>query len=114
MRKSCVTTVKVPIILHSHQPLPVCPRGVQKDGTEFPLQPLHHLCNGLLRHLCLQGHPTLDIYKDSLFAEFRSSTLDAKMKHLQRLGTVVEEGELLSEEEEEALWQRGVLGDHTP
>ena len=53
--------------------------------------------------------------KDSLFAEFRA-TLDAKLKRLQRLGigSKTKQAEPLTEEEEEILWQKGLLGDHTP
>ena len=87
----------------------------KKNSTEYPSQTLHHLCSGLLRYLRQNGHLTLDIYKDSLFAEFRA-TLDAEMKRLQRLGigSKTKQAEPLTEEEEEILWQKGLLGDHTP
>ena len=78
----------------------------KKDGTEYPSQTLHHLCSELLRYLRQNGHPTLDIYKDSL----------AEMKRLQRLGigSKTKQAEPLTEEEEEIMWQKGLLGDHTP
>ena len=85
------------------------------DGTEYPPQTLHHLCSGLVRYLRLHGHPILDIFKNSLFAEFRS-TLDAEMKRLQGkgIGSKKKQAEPLTEEEEEALWKNGLLGDHSP
>ena len=49
----------------------------KQDGSEYPPQTLHHLCSGLVRYLRLHGHPALDIFNDSAFAEFRS-TLDAE------------------------------------
>ena len=87
----------------------------KKDGAEYPPQTLHHLCSGLLRHLRQNGHPTLDIFKDSSFAEFRS-TLDAEMKRLQHkgLGSMRRQAEPLTEKEEEVLWEKGLLGDHSP
>ena len=87
----------------------------KKDGTDYPPQTLHHLCSGLLRHLRQNGHPSLDIFKDPFFAEFRS-TLDAEMKRLQQLGigSKKKQAEPLTDEEEEVLWQKGLLGDHTP
>jgi hypothetical protein len=86
----------------------------KKDGAEYPPQTLHHLCSGL-RYLRQNGHPTLDIFKDSLFAEFHS-TLDADMKRLQHkgLGSKKRQAEPLTEEEEEVLWEKGLLGDHSP
>ena len=55
------------------------------DGAEYPPETLHHICSGILRHLRQNGHPTLDIYKDSGFTEFRT-TLDAEMKRIQLKG----------------------------
>jgi hypothetical protein len=76
----------------------------KKDGTDYPPQTLHHLCSGLLRHLRQNGHPSLDIFKDPFFAEFRS-TLDAEMKRLQQLGirSKKKQADPLTDEEEEVL-----------
>ena len=41
--------------------------------------PLLHLCSGLVCHRHANGHSTLDIFKDTPFAQFRT-TLDAEMK----------------------------------
>ena len=49
------------------------------NGDEYPPNSLMHLCCGLVRHLHANGHPNLDLLKDSQFSEFRS-TLDAEMK----------------------------------
>lgn len=56
-----------------------------------------------VRYLRNNGHPSLNIYNDPLFADFQM-TLDAE------LWWRVRQAKLLSEEEE-MLW---VLGDHTP
>ena len=55
------------------------------------------------------------IFKDSAFTEFRAS-LDAEMKRLQEkgLGSKHKQAQLITEEEEEILWEKGELGDHTP
>ena len=87
----------------------------KRDGSEYPPQTLHHICSGLQRYLRLNGHPTLDIYTDSKFAEFRS-TLDAEMKRLQQkgIGSVKRQAEPITEVEEDILCSKGLLGDHTP
>ena len=87
----------------------------KKDGTEYPPQIVHHLCSGILRYIRQNGQPSLDIFKDPLFTEFRS-TLDAEMKRLQQLGigSKKRQAEPLTEEEEELLWRNGLLGDHSP
>ena len=87
----------------------------KKDGSEYPPNTLHHICGGLLRHLRANGHPTLDIFKDPEFHEFRAS-LDAEMRRLQKkgLGSKTKRAEPITEEEEEVLWEKGLLGEHSP
>ena len=53
--------------------------------------------------------------RDSDFTEFRA-TLDAEMKCLQALGvgSKKRQAEPLTEKEKEILWQKGLLGDHSP
>ena len=87
----------------------------KKNGSEYPPNTLLHLCTGIVRYLRSNGHPSLDIFKDSAFAEFRSS-LDAEMKRLQAkgLGSKQRQAEPITEDEEDLLWEKGLLGDHTP
>ena len=87
----------------------------KKDGSEFPPNSLHHLVCGLMRYIRHQGRPELDFFKDSEFTSFRTS-LDAEMKRLQSLGigSKRRQAEILTEEEENVLWERGLLGDASP
>ena len=87
----------------------------KKDGSEFPPRSLHHICCGLMRYLRWNGQPSIDFFCDSDFADFKAS-LDAEMKRLQSEGTgsKTQQAEVLTEAEEELLWQRGLLGDATP
>ena len=57
---------------------------------------------GILRHLRESGRPDIDIFKDTLFADFRA-TLDGEMKWLQSQVSVPRkrQAEPLKEEEEE-------------
>ena len=63
----------------------------------------------------MSGNSSIDIYKDSKFAEFRVC-LDAEMKRLQRAGcgSKTRKAEPLTEEEEETSWQKGLLRKPTP
>ena len=92
-----------------------CLEARKKDGSEFPPDTLHHLICGLMRHIRLNGNPSLDVFNDQDFAQFRQ-TLDSEMKRLQKLGlgSSRKQAEPLTESEEEILWQKGYLGDHSP
>ena len=87
----------------------------KKDGTVYPPNTLHHITAGLMRHIRLNGKPHIDLFKSSNFTNFRAS-LDAEMKSLQRkgIGSRKRQAEILTEEEEELLWQKGFLGKATP
>ena len=77
----------------------------KKDGMEYPPNTLHHIVCGLMHHLRQDcGKPDIDFFKDTAFADFRSS-LDAEMKRLQAagVGAVRKQAESLTIEEEELL-----------
>ena len=86
----------------------------KKNGDPYPPNSLHHIVTGLMRHLRWSGR-VIDFFKDSNFIEFRAS-LDSEMKRLQStgLGSVKRQAEVITEEDEETLWRKGLLGDHTP
>ena len=86
----------------------------KKNGSEYPPDTLHHLCSGIVRFLRTSGtHPSLDIFRDPIFAPFRSS-LDAEMKRLQSngLGSKHNKAEPITDQEEDLLWEKGQLGDN--
>ena len=49
----------------------------KKDGSEFPPDTLHHLICGLMRHIRLNGNPSMDVFHDPDLAQFRQ-TLDSE------------------------------------
>ena len=57
----------------------------KKNGVEYPPNTLLHICTGIIRYLRNNGHPSMKIFKDEIFAEFRV-TLDAEMKRLTAIG----------------------------
>ena len=67
-----------------------------------------------MRHLRNNGRPTLDIFKEGEFADFRT-VLDSNMKRLQAAGIGVKRRQAEpTTEEEEILWQKGILGCSGP
>ena len=70
---------------------------------------------GIMRYLRWNGHPKIDFFVDDDFSQFKAS-LDAEMKWLQSSGkgTKKRQAEPLTLEEEEVLWEKGLLGDATP
>ena len=85
----------------------------KKDGLEYPPNTLCHFICGIMRHIrhnC--GRPEIDFFKDRGFSDFRSSL----MKRLQSagIGSVKKRAEPLTMEEEEQLWEKKILGDHSP
>ena len=68
-----------------------------------------------MRHLRWNGQAIVDFFKDEQFVNFRAS-LDSEMKRLQSNGTGLKkrQAEVLTEDEEDLLWKKGLLGDRTP
>ena len=88
----------------------------KKNGREYAPNTLYHLACGIMRHIrhnC--GRPEIDFFKDPEFSDFHSS-LDAEMKRLQSagVGSVKKQAEPLTLEKEEQLWEKKILGDHSP
>ena len=87
----------------------------KKNGEEYSPDTLHHLCCGIMRFLRSNGWPSIDLFTDTEFTDFRA-VLDSEMKRLQAqgIGTKKKQAEPLTEEQEEILWEKGLLGDATP
>ena len=87
----------------------------KKTGEVFPPNSLHHICCGIIRFLRTNGQPSIDLFADSDFANFKA-TLDSKMKMLQSkgVGSKTKQAEILSVDEEELLRKGVFLGDSTP
>ena len=86
----------------------------KNDGSVYPANSLHHIIVGLQRHIRACGCQ-VDLFKEEVFGDFRSS-LDAEMKRIQGLGvgTRVRRAEIITVDEEEILWKKGILGDKMP
>ena len=86
----------------------------KKDGTVYPPNSLHHLVAGLMRYLRNSGR-AIDVFRDAQFSDFRAS-LDAEMKRLQSagVGSQKRQAEVITRQEEDRMWEKGLLGDTTP
>ena len=69
----------------------------------------------IMRHLRWKCNTSVDFFADSEFTDFKRS-LDAEMKRLQSkgLGSIKKQAEVLTRDDEEKLWSKGLLGDTTP
>ena len=86
----------------------------KKNGTEYPANTLYHIIVGIMHHLrCNNVH--VDFFRDKGFVELRS-TLDSEMKRIQGSGisSHPRQAEIITEEGEELLWEKHLLGDSTP
>ena len=86
----------------------------KKDGSEYVPNTLHHIVAGVMRYIRLEGNPSIDFFKDAEFANFRL-TLDGEMKRLSAtdLRGAVKKPEYITVDEEEFLWSKAILGDHS-
>ena len=86
----------------------------RQDGKEYPPNMLYQICCGILRYV--RGMvPDMDIFRQPAFSGFQK-TLDSEMKRLKSCGkgSVPKRAEPISLEEENSLWEQGLLGDHSP
>ena len=77
--------------------------------------PCTNIVCGLMRYIRWKKHTTIDFFADMDFSSFKTS-VDAEMKQLQSqgLGSKKCQAEEITCEEEDKLWECGLLGDSTP
>ena len=86
----------------------------KKDGSEYPPNTVHHICCGIMRYLRTEGQPQINFFSDGSFSHFRE-VVDSEMKRLrgQGLGSKKRQAEPLTQEEEQLVWEKGQLGQHS-
>ena len=86
----------------------------KKDGNEYPPDTVYHICCSIMRYLRLECQPDIDFFKNAFLKPFRD-VLDSEMKRLhgQGLGAKKRHAEPISQEEEELLWEKELLGQHS-
>ena len=85
------------------------------NGEHYCPDSLHQICCGLQRVLRAAGRVDINFFDGKEFAPFRE-LLDGELKTLNGTGKYVykKKAEIITAEMEEILWQKGLLGDHSP
>ena len=86
----------------------------RRDGKSYSGETLYQICCGLLRLLKEADRAEVNILSNPVFCHFRAS-LDARMKEIKATGEhKVKKAEVITEEQEDCLWEKGLLGDQYP
>ena len=94
----------------------VCEARKKDTGADYPPETLYALVVSLQRNIRSVGkRPELDFFKQPQFDDLKK-TLDAKMKELTEKGVATDKrkAEIITEDMEDILWEKKILGDHTP
>jgi hypothetical protein len=86
----------------------------KENGEAYPAEMLYEIVISLQLYLAMYGRE-MKFLNDVEFVCLKN-TLDSKMKDLTKQGIRARrrQAEIITEEEEDKLWQTGVLGDKTP
>lgn len=83
------------------------------NGENYSAESVYGLCCGLQRSI-KENDEAVNIFSDDGFGLFRQ-VLDGRMKQLKASGeSVKKSAQVITEEVEDQLWERGVLGDMSP
>ena len=86
----------------------------KENGADYSEVSVYNIFCGIQRYIRQNGNPELDFFADSSFASVRSA-LDSKLKLLRKSGGgITNPSDIISIEEEELLWSKGLLGEHSP
>ena len=89
----------------------------KEDGSKYPPSSLHCLLAGLLRHM-RSIDPACPNILDTSDVRFRDlhSTIDATFRKLREdgVGAEVKHASVITKQEENLLWEKGVLGTKSP
>ena len=94
----------------------VCEVRKKDTGDDYPPETIYALVVSLQRHIRSIGkRPEVDFFQQPAYDNLKR-TLDAKMKELTEKGVKSEKkkAEIITEDMEDILWKKGLLGDHSP
>ena len=87
----------------------------KQDKSPYPGETLYQIICGIQRYLRGNGFAEVDFFSSGKFRALKN-VLDGRMKELRREGVGVDKNhtEAITEEEEMILWEKGLLGEHSP
>ena len=89
----------------------------KKDGTEYPPKTLYLLLTGILRHMRSRNTacPNFLDTQDPSFSSFHNASDNVlRDLHVRGIGAETRPTEAFSKDDEEKLWNSGVLGSNNP
>ena len=91
-----------------------CMEAKKQNGENYPSETLYELIISIQLYLEMSGNE-VKLLNDEIFQTLKN-TLDNRMKQLSASGikTPRKQADIISEEEEEALWSKCILGSDTP
>ena len=83
------------------------------NGENYSEVSVYQIMCGLMQYLRENGRADIDFFSDRSFSTL-CSAIDCRMKALRKAESVPRQTECLSEEDEELLWRKGLLGGDSP
>ena len=89
----------------------------RKDGSEYPPATIHMLLCGLQRIMQRESEQLFEIFaKGDVHFRNLHGTMESMFQQLHKkgVGAMVKHASAITDEEENHIWQSGIIGDYSP